>query len=231
MNSIDLSPEALTRIKALAQKATPGPWIKKVRPKISVDNDATFITTEARESDALFEIARLEFINAYDGRKLSKFSREQRANAAFIAAAHPGVVLAMCEEIERLRDVRLNQVGEAAMSMLTEAITAVSDGKLNAEVKLGIECPYCGYESSSFEDAKAHDATCPKHPAVIRAARLEKEADWLAHRMLNCPDEVDPDGPWNVCKGEDCAGPSEDQGACWRRTARKAVEENNGSVL
>lgn len=62
-------------------------------------------------------------------------------------------------------------------------------------------------------------------------ARLEKEADWLAHCILGCPDEVDPDGPWNVCKGEDCAGPSEDQGACWRRTARKAVEGNNGSVL
>lgn len=30
----------------------------------------------------------------------------QKADAAYIAAAHPGVILAMCEEIERLREER-----------------------------------------------------------------------------------------------------------------------------
>lgn len=68
----------------------------------------------------------------------------------------------------------------------------------DGRIKAVFLCPYCGHESSSFDDAKAHDATCPKHPAVIRAGHfikalealrkytrhLIKEADWLADRCL-----------------------------------------------
>lgn len=84
----------------------------------------------------------------------------------------------------------------------------------DGQVKTVFLCLHCGYESQSFEDAKAHDGTCPKHPAVIRAARLEKEADWLAQCAAN-------DGWHGVRVSREFM----------REQARKAVEESNGSVL
>lgn len=98
---IDLSPEAIASIKALAQKATPGPWIKENPPEGDFDDDATFITTEMRQEKSRVELAKLEFTVPYD--EPDGFNVEQRANADFISGLHPGVVLAMCEEIERLR--------------------------------------------------------------------------------------------------------------------------------
>ena len=83
----------------------------------------------------------------------------------------------------------------------------------DGQTKTVFLCPYCGYESSSFEDAKAHDATCSKHPAVIRAARLEKEADWLAERLSIMERRSFPD----------CA----QAGEVWRKIAREAVEEKH----
>lgn len=155
MSSIDLSPEALTRLKALAQKATPGPWhltgIPDVVDILSVGN--RLICSPCKMGDA-----------------------------AFIAAVHPGLILAMCDKIERLSAMRMLQAGEAAISLLNAAISSVVGEEIKP-IKVGTVCPYCGYESSSFEEATAHDGTCPKHPAVMKAVRLEKEADWLAERL------------------------------------------------
>lgn len=78
-DSIDLSPEALTRLKALAQKATPGPWID-YEGSIYQKNEGCFWIVDV-------------------GRTIEDRQEER----AYIAAAHPGVLLAMCEEIERLR--------------------------------------------------------------------------------------------------------------------------------
>lgn len=102
MNSIDISPEALERIKALAQRATPGPWI--TQDSSALGDDASFVTSGKRVEEGLLEIARVNGTEPAYGKRGDKFVREQRANAAFIAAAHPGVILAMCEEIERLRE-------------------------------------------------------------------------------------------------------------------------------
>lgn len=99
---IDLSPETIASIKALAQKATPGPWIKENPPEGDFDDDATFITTEMRQEKSRVELAKLEFTVPYDDEP-DGFNVEQRANADFISGLHPGIVLAMCEEIERLR--------------------------------------------------------------------------------------------------------------------------------
>lgn len=182
-DSIDLSPEALTRLKVLAQKATPGPWI---------DYEGSIY----QENEGCFWIADV-------GRTIEDRQEER----AYIAATHPGVILAMCEEIERLRNMRLDQMAETLASLLNAAASAATDEEVIA-AKLGTECPYCGYESSSIEEAKAHDGTCPKHPAVIRAARLEKEADWLAR----------------VCAEQMLDGVDEQSVQWWREKARGAAE-------
>lgn len=79
MNSIDLSPEALTRLKVLARKATPGPWLNPGRQFI--------VSVVSKEEPIICDVK----------------SENTRNDIAYIAAAHPGVILAMCEEIERLR--------------------------------------------------------------------------------------------------------------------------------
>jgi hypothetical protein len=36
-------------------------------------------------------------------------------------------------------------------------------------------CPYCNSQFGTFTEAAAHDATCEKHPAVIRLAARERD--------------------------------------------------------
>lgn len=56
--------------------------------------------------------------------------------------------------------------------------------------------------------------------------RLEREADWLANQIRDCPDEVDQEAYWDICKREDCRGfGKEDVAACWRRASHGAVEK------
>lgn len=160
MNDIDISPEALTRIKALAQKATQYPW----NPEVTVRRDGS-------------KKKKVLGTGYYNG-VCSVADVYHMDDLTYIAAVHPGVIIALCKEIERLRNRRLDQMAEALTTMLNAAASAAT-GEEVITAKLGTECPYCGYESSSIEEAKAHDGTCPKHPAVIRAGRLEKEIERL----------------------------------------------------
>lgn len=87
MNDIDLSTEALLKHRAIAEKATPGPW-HVLAP------DAIFICGQG-EGEYLFE--NPQEIST------SLLPEEQRADAAHIAANSPDVVKAHIDEILRLR--------------------------------------------------------------------------------------------------------------------------------
>ncbi|MGE9985403.1 hypothetical protein [Desulfovibrio sp. SGI.169] len=211
MNNIDLSPEALSRLKTLAQKATPGPW------KSDVDGFGVYVDYEPVVERTYGYGCRNDFVCDLNDGEYHEYvdEKEQAATASYIAALHPGMVLAMCEEIERLRNMRLDQVAEVAISLATDAVSAAM-GEDIKPIKLGTVCPYCGYESKSIEDAKAHDGTCPKHPAVIRAARLEKEADWLAREISSWEHDQLDGTDKHIREVPEL-----------REAARKAVEENN----
>jgi len=45
--------------------------------------------------------------------------------------------------------------------------------------KVGITCMHCGLPLADDEEAKAHTAVCPEHPAVLRAEQAEAERDVL----------------------------------------------------
>lgn len=98
-DSIYLSQEALARLKALAQKATPGPWC--------ADRDGYGVHTQytpLKERTFGYGCGNDFVCNLNDGEYHEYHdAKEQMNTAAYIAATHPGVVLAMCEEIERLR--------------------------------------------------------------------------------------------------------------------------------
>lgn len=76
------------------------------------------------------------------------------------------------------------------------------------------------HTNRSAEEAIAHDAVCPGHPAVVRAARLEKEADWLAMVLANVSLGV----PLSEYIEEDVNGMSPPAPEQWRDAARKTVE-------
>lgn len=50
--------------------------------------------------------------------------------------------------------------------------------------KVGITCMHCGRPLADDEEARAHTAVCPEHPAVIRAEAAEAEREVLARRLM-----------------------------------------------
>lgn len=98
----DLSAEALLARRALAEKATPGPWVQNIPEEDDFDNDCSFISTPDRNAESVIEIAKLEYTDTYSDEP-TDFVHEQRANAAYIAAFDPTTVMAYIDEILRLR--------------------------------------------------------------------------------------------------------------------------------
>lgn len=112
--AIDLvSPERIQRIRELAQKATPGPW------ELTGIPDVTDILT-ANTRNVICSPHRLR-------------------DATYIAAVHPGVLLAMCEEIERLREqvALLNKEAEWLAEHMPK--TSMIDGKARVQCLRGMQ--------------------------------------------------------------------------------------------
>jgi hypothetical protein len=83
------APIDIEKLRQLAEAATPGPW--------EVSDDDMFSPIEVTSDGPGRDICCLD---TYDHRP------DERANdAAFIAAANPQTVLALLDEIERLRDL------------------------------------------------------------------------------------------------------------------------------
>ena len=130
-----------------------------------------------------------------------------------IAAAYTAT-----EELTNIRDIQLQ---EMAVDMLNEVIHDKTGEDIKA-FSLGATCPHCNMQFATMREAIEHDAACPKHPATIRAERLEKEADWLAENCSRLEREANwlagslPIGAHGSC---------DDARKRWRDVARKAVEE------
>lgn len=61
----------------------------------------------------------------------------------------------------------------------TDAVTALGSAKQS--FSLCFVCLFCGIEYPGVDALHDHGATCSSHPAVIRAEKLDKETDRLAH--------------------------------------------------
>lgn len=92
---MELTKEALDRIRALAQKATPGPW----------EYNEAFVLVRLPDETELKDMAKPRLdtniinVNRAFGPDVCK------ANAAYIAAANPQVILALISEIENLQSL------------------------------------------------------------------------------------------------------------------------------
>ena len=163
----DLSTEALMARRKLAEQATPGGWSAIARADINGCLVCDIIDERGVElADSLTQEA-----------------------ASHIVSNDPSTVIATIDELLRLREqvealtnMREIQIQELAVELINEAVSDKAGENLKV-ISLGATCPHCNMQFSTAVEAIEHDATCPKHPATIRAEHLEKEADWLAE---NC---------------------------------------------
>lgn len=81
-------------IRAAAEAATPGEWIEMDGSRFDPE---VVITTKHRHDRSMHEICGLEV--GFSG----EIGIEQKANAKHIATANPATVIALCDEVERLR--------------------------------------------------------------------------------------------------------------------------------
>lgn len=127
---------------------------------------------------------------------------------------------------------------EVTADVLNAMMAGISGQKDSVRVEVeGFQCPYCNEISKTIEAATAHDAICPKHPAVIRAEqaeanveRLTKERDWLADKCaMHCHDKDRDD---ILCSDDACGISSLTcfgaSGCDWKEAASLAVAAGEG---
>ena len=160
-----------------------------------------------------------------DTKSLLKYVRDRLNDGPNITFGKPTVkdlvdALEQAEaQLAAALQVNATRQAEVTADVLNAMMAGITGQKESVRVEVdGFQCTYCNETSKTIEDATAHDAICPKHPAVIRAeqaeanvARLTKGRDWLA-TQLDCPSE------FTNC-AVDCA-------ECRIKTARRAVAES-----
>lgn len=160
-------------------------------------------------------------------------------------------LLTALEAAEAQRDKALQMNAERQAAITEAAINALLTGVTGEKKSVGLNvsgynCPYCGEISKTVADATAHDAICPKHPAVMRAtkaeadlsrvkgagiealrraeqaeaeaARLTAERDWLAER---CAELCDDDEHYGFLGHDESA-------KLWKRKAEEAALPGRG---
>lgn len=89
--------DKFSELKAAAMAATPGPWI--LDDDSWSEGDNANVSTEERYDGRIVSIAQIEGGGSESGFD-EPFSAEQQANARYITAANPAVVLALLAELE-----------------------------------------------------------------------------------------------------------------------------------
>lgn len=206
----DRTTESLLARRDLAEKATPGPWI--------------------RERGFLV-------YGPWRGRPVSgKEGILNPADAAHIAANDPPTVIADIDEILRLRteNEKLRKSVGIQRGMVQEAYQTAAlawGGEIPSPLPGHthmteeeacamfdhLNCPWCG--------GSGHVDDCDEADQAVKATleRLEKEADWLALVLANAGCGI----PLTEYIGEAVNGMSPPAPEHWREAARKAVETSH----
>lgn len=216
----DRTTESLLARRGLAEEATPGPWKSVydycVLPNIYDDRPANVLIADcSREHD---------------------HDKKTKANALYIAANSPDVVMADIDEILRLRteNEKLRKSVEIQRGMVQEAYQTAAlawGGEIPSPLPGHthmteeeacamfdhLNCPWCG--------GSGHVDDCDEADQAVKATleRLEKEADWLALVLANAGCGI----PLTEYIGEAVNGMSPPAPEHWREAARKAVETSH----
>ncbi|MDX7082521.1 ead/Ea22-like family protein [Serratia marcescens] len=123
--------DKFSELKAAALAATPGPWI--LDDDSWSDGDNANVSTEERYDGRIISIAQIEGGGSESGFD-EPFSAEQQANARYITAANPAVVLALLAELEA-KDKRIAEL-EGDKRQLNEIINTEANRADAAEKQL-----------------------------------------------------------------------------------------------
>lgn len=129
------------KLKALAEKATPGPWVSFIRTSVQ----AVF-GPDGVQPDSLGAVVNWPGFDSSDQTKV-----QRKANARYIAAANPAVILQLLAE----RDALL-----AERDRLREALTAMLEihGVTQSYAETHIEIPQSWVEVSDIARAALQGA-------------------------------------------------------------------------
>lgn len=168
-------------------------------------------------------------------------------NAAFYAEAYnnfPQLLNALDAEETRanklssqlVKALEINAADqmEAAIKLFGGIVAAVSGEEMPQDLSVRVWlCPHCGTKHDSKEAAVAHDAICPKHPAVVRAEKAEADnarlrdrvdaLDWLVESIDNYEWASNRSG-WFIARG--CAK----EAKATMQAARLAVADAESGV-
>lgn len=107
---IEITPELLAGLKDKAEKATSGPWI--------YDDGCVYLTYDPPNENRVHDWSRRyhRFVCDFDDGEYHQYESEEeaRANAHYVAAVNPAVILALIARIEELENENrvLNQIIE-----------------------------------------------------------------------------------------------------------------------
>lgn len=113
-----------------------------------------------------------------DTKALIKYVRDRLNDGPNITFGKPTV----CDLVEALEQaeaqlaaaLQVNAVRQAEVTaeIINSMMAGITGKKESVRVEVdGFQCPYCNEISKTIEAATAHDAICPKHPAVRREHR------------------------------------------------------------
>ncbi|MBH3264939.1 ead/Ea22-like family protein [Serratia marcescens] len=108
--------DKFSELKAAAMAATPGPWI--LDDDSWSEGDNANVSTEERYDGRIVSIAQVEGGGSESGFD-EPFSTEQQANARYITAANPAVVLELLAELERYKQYAKERDAENESLALT----------------------------------------------------------------------------------------------------------------
>ncbi|MFS8080050.1 ead/Ea22-like family protein [Serratia marcescens] len=155
----------LSELKSAAIAATPGPWI--LDDDSWSEGDNANVSTEERYDGRIVSIAQIEGGGSESGFD-EPFSTEQQANARYITAANPAVVLALLAELEA-KDKRIEELE----ILLDRNITRAK--KLGELLATPVRLPRPGFVTCSGERHYTYGADEVK--GAIRAAGFTVERD------------------------------------------------------
>ena len=194
-----VTPEMLAELRRLAEAATPGPWYLD-GPWWYGDDDSAYCISTAEDAGRIaVTIAPPRYI--FGG------EREVRdANARFIAAANPAVVLALLDRLAHMREARDNARAEVErlageQEVLSAAVDRVRElharesfwqydrdqehsylTQQDAADESGCDCPYAPEPSADLAHTPECLATISHFDVCSECARIEyADAERQAH--------------------------------------------------
>ncbi len=195
----EISQSSLNKLKELAEKATPGPWCtcltaEKIMGRKHPDWGCVYANVPGSKTGNILEGCQLLSVNSNlmteeekaTARKMF-FNDSIQTNpgimgnsAEYIAAANPSVILALIEILENIKG--MYDISIMEMEALDTEIESLEQENENLQTDIDrLKVELHDMDSSCAEMRKDYER---------KNASLEKEADWLANKLVGATEMI-----------------------------------------